>query len=49
VTPAGGCAERSQQASAVHDGMGEVATMAFLLDTMKNTKSNDESFASMRR
>jgi hypothetical protein len=29
--------------------MGEVAAMAFLLDTMKNTKPNEESFASMRR
>ena len=30
-------------------GMDEIAAMEFLLDKMKNTKSNDEFFASMRR
>ena len=29
--------------------MDEIAAMEFLLDKMKNTKSNDEFFASMRR
>ena len=30
-------------------GMDEIAAMEFLLDKMKNTKSNDEFFSSMRR
>ena len=30
-------------------GMDEIAAMEFLLDKMKNSKSNDEFFASMRR
>ena len=30
-------------------GMDEIAAMEFLLDKMKNTKSNDEFFASMKR
>jgi transcription termination factor Rho len=29
--------------------MDEIAAMEFLLDKMKNTKSNDEFFASMKR
>jgi transcription termination factor Rho len=30
-------------------GMDEIGAMEFLLDKMKNTKSNDEFFASMKR
>ena len=30
-------------------GMDEIGAMEFLLDMMKNTKSNDEFFSSMRR
>lgn len=29
--------------------IGEIASMEFLLDKMKSTKSNDEFFASMKR
>jgi len=29
--------------------MDEIAAMEFLLDKMKNTKSNDEFFSSMKR
>ena len=29
--------------------MDEIAAMEFLLDKMKNTKSNDEFFSSMRK
>ena len=30
-------------------GMDEIGAMEFLLDKMKNTKSNDEFFSSMKR
>ena len=33
----------------VFRAMDEIGAMEFLLDKMKNTKSNDEFFASMRR
>jgi len=39
---------KSPRSSALHP-MDEIAAMEFLLDKMKNTKSNDEFFGSMRK
>ena len=39
---------KSSSSSGLHP-MDEIAAMEFLLDKMKNTKSNDEFFSSMKR